>query len=378
MTLNLGDVKGLGKKIEDLKGAGIDTVDKLANATVEELLEIKGIGKASAQKYIDNAKELLEKQSEKEVPGEEGPVKEEDEEEEKIQEELKKLEEKKKKLEGKEVKEGDFILVKITAKTQKGKVFQVSSVEDAKIAGIYDEKKEQQGFYAPEFVIVGKPGFLNEGLTDTIKELNYFQKKSVRIPPTKAFGKRDPQKIERIGIAKFRKLNNGKNPELGQEFVKQTQQGQSQRGTVIRVTQGKVVVDYNHPLAGQSIDYNLEIIDKIEDFNEKIEYFMTSKGIPQQSVADFKANYNKGDNSIEFTIPKMFMFQNLTYFKFGLAMDIQTHMGIGDVKFVELFEKMPIPTDTSESVMKKVEELNKQNEEEKSKEEEEKDTSKEE
>lgn len=362
MSLKLEDVKGLGKKIEDLKGAGMDTVDKLANAKVEELLEIKGIGKASAQKFIDNAKELLEKQSKKEVAVEEETVKEDDEEQKKIQEELKKFEEKKKQLEGKKVEEGDFTLLKITAKTQKGKVFQVSSVEDAKKAGMYDEKKEQQGFYTPEFVIVGKPGFLNEGLTETIKEMNYFEKKSVRIPPTKAFGKRDPQKIERIGIAKFRKLNNGKNPELGQEFVKQSQQGQSQRGTVIRVTQGKVVIDYNHPLAGQSIDYNLEIIDKIEDFNEKIEYFMTSKGISQQSVADFKANYNKDDNSIEFTIPKMFMFQNLTYFKFGLAMDLQTHMEIGDVKFVELFEKMPVPEPTSESVMKKIEEFNKQKE----------------
>ena len=362
MSLKLEDVKGLGKKIEDLKGAGIDTVDKLANAKVEELLEIKGIGKASAQKFIDNAKEILDKQPEKEAAGEEETVKEDDEAEKKIQEELKKLEEKKKDLQGKAVEEGDFILVKITAKTQKGKVFQVSSVEDAKKAEIYDEKKEQQGFYTPEFMIAGKPGFLNEGLTETIKEMNYFQKKSVRIPPTKAFGKREPQKIERIGIAKFRKLNNGKNPELGQEFVKQSQQGQSQRGTVIRVAQGKVVVDYNHPLAGQSIDYNLEIIDKIEDFYEKIEYFMTSKGIPQQSVADFKANYNKDDNSIEFTIPKMFMFQNLTYFKFGLAMDLQTHMEIGDVKFVELFEKMPVPEPTSESVMKKIEEFNKQKE----------------
>ena len=246
-------------------------------------------------------------------------------------------------------------------------MFQASSVEDAKRAGIYDEKKEQQGYYTPEFVIVGKAGFLNEGLTETIKELNYFQKKSVRIPPTKAFGKRDPQKIERIGIAKFKKLNNGKNPELGQEFTKQTQQGQTQRGTVIRITQGKVIVDYNHPLAGQNIDYNIEIIDKIDNFNDKIEYFMTSKGIPKQNIADFKINYNKDDNSIEFIIPKMFMFQNLMYFKFSLAMDLQTHMDIGDVKFIELYEKMPLPEVPSESVLKKVEEFNKSKEDEESK-----------
>ena len=256
MSLKLEDVKGLGKKIDNLNEAGIDTVEKLANAKIEDLLEIKGIGVASAQKLIDNAKELLGETSGEDISEEKETAKQVDEDEKKVQEDLKKLEEKKKLLEGKKVEEGDFILVKITARTQKGKVFQVSSVEDAKKAGIYDEKKEQQGYFTPEFVIVGKPGFLNEGLTETIKELNYFQKKSVRIPPTKAFGKRDPQKIERIGIAKFKKLNNGKNPELGQEFVKQTQQGQTQRGTVIRISQGKVIVDYNHPLAGQSIDYN--------------------------------------------------------------------------------------------------------------------------
>jgi len=155
MSLKLEDVKGIGKKIDNLKEAGIDTVEKLANAEVKDLSEIKGIGQASAQKFIDNAKELLGKKSEEQIPESKEAVKIEDDDEKKVKEELKKLEEKKKLLEGKKVEDGDFALVKITARTQKGKVFQVSSVEDAKKAGIYDEKKEQQGFYTPEFVIVG-------------------------------------------------------------------------------------------------------------------------------------------------------------------------------------------------------------------------------
>jgi FKBP-type peptidyl-prolyl cis-trans isomerase SlyD len=369
MSLKLEDVKGVGKKVDLLKDIGIDSVEKLANAKPEDLIEIKGIGKASAVELINKAKKLLnEKKPDAEIKKE--STEEAKVEEEKIvQEEVKKLEEKRKQLEGKKVEEGDFILVKITGKTQKGKVFQVSSVDDAKKAGIYDEKRDQQGYYTPEFVIVGKPGFLNEGLTETLKEMKYFEKKSVRIPPIKAFGKRDPTKIERIGIAKFKKLNNGKNPELGQEFVKQSQQGGAQRGVVTSVIQGKVIVDYNHPLAGQNVDYNLEVIDKIEDFNDKIAQFMINKGIPKQSIKDFNMSYNPEKSSIEFTIPKMFLFQNLTYIKFGLAMDLQSYMGIGDVRFIEVYEKLPIPTASSESVMKKVEEFNKQ---EKGKEKEEK------
>ena len=370
MALKLDDVKGLGKKIDTLKVAGINSVEKLANTSIDELTELKGIGKATAEKIINNARNLLidskSKSSEKLDKGT-SEISEEEEAAKKVEEGLKKLEGKKASLKGKKVEDGDFVLVKITGRTQKGKIFRVSSEEDAKKAGIYDEQKAKQGFYAPDFVIIGKAGFLNEGLTETIKGMNFFEKKSVRIPPTKAFGKRDPQKIERIGIAKFRKLNEGKPPEFGQDFVNK----KGERGVVTNVVQGRVIVDYNHPLAGQSLDYNIEIIDKIEEFEEKIEYFMISKGIPKENISDFKINYIKNDKTLEITIPKMFLFQNLTYVKFGLAMDLQTHMvdEIDDVKFIELYEKIPLPTTPSESVKQKVEEFNKQKEaEEESKE----------
>jgi peptidylprolyl isomerase len=193
--------------------------------------------------------------------------------------------------------------------------------------------------------------------------MNFFEKKSVRIPPNKAFGKRDPSKIERVGIAKFRKLNDGKNPELGQDFVKK---GTGQRGTVTNIMQGKVIIDYNHPLAGQNVDYNLEIVDKIEDFDDKIKYFMVNKGIPKENVEDFKINYEKSDKTLEIIVPKMFLFQNLTYIKFGLAMDLQNYLvdEIDDVKFIEIFEKMPIPTSPADSVMQKVEDYNKEQDQE--------------
>jgi len=360
MTPSLEDIKGLGSKISVIKEAGIDSVEKLAEANVEDLTNLKGIGQATAEKLIANAKDLLE---EKSISNKDKAEKEPEsaEDNKKVEEDLKKLEQKKKSLQGKKVEKGDFILVKLTAKTQKGKIFQVSSEEDARKAGIYNEENAKRGYYEPEFVIVGKPGFLNEGLTETIEGMNFFEKKSVRIPPNKAFGKRDPSKIERIGIAKFRKLNEGKNPEIGQDFVKK---GTGQRGTVTNIMQGKVIIDYNHPLAGQNIDYNLEIIDKIEDFDDKIKYFMVNKGIPKENVEDFKMKYENNDKSLEIVVPKMFLFQNLTYIKFGLAMDLQNYMTdeIEDVKFIEIYEKMPIPTSPADSVMQKVENYNKEHE----------------
>lgn len=370
MALKLDDVKGLGKKIDVLKEAGIDSVKKLAESKVEDLTELKGIGTASAEKIIDNAKSMLkDKAKENEDQSMKTEIDDIEQEElskaekEKIEKELKEREERKKKLEGKAIEEGDFILIKITGKTQRGKVFRVSSEEDAKKAGIYDEHDAQHGHYTPEFAVVGKPGFLNEGLMQTVENMKYFEKKSVRIPPSKAFGKRDPAKIERIGIAKFKKINDGKLPEIGKEFSKQTKQG-VQRGTVTNIIQGKVIVDYNHPLAGQNIDYNVEILDNIEGFDKKIENFMMNKGIPKDSVSEFKLNYIKNDKTLEIIVPKQFLFQNLTYLKFGLALDLQSYMAddIGDVKYIEVYEKMSTPQATDDSVMEKVKEYNEKQE----------------
>lgn len=372
--MSLKDVKGLGSKtVKNLEKAGINSIEELANSGIDDLTEIEGIGKASAKKFIENAKSLLEEKPEKEEKEEEEKIEAEieeptlsKEEEEAIKEQVKKQEEKIKRLEGKELEQGDFVLVKITGKTRKGNVFRVSSEDDAKKAGIYDEQEAKQGQYTPEFVVVGKPGFLNEGLMQTVENMKYFEKKSVRIPPEKAFGKRDPSKIERIGIAKFRRMNKGKPPEIGQEFTRQTQQG-AQRGRVRNIVQGKVIVDYNHPLAGQHVDYNVEIIDKIEEFDRKIEYFMQNKGIPPDNIEDFEIKHDEETKTVEITIPKMYLFQNLTYLKFGLANDLQTYLSddVDDVRYIEVYEKMPMPSEqaTEESVMQKVQEYSDQQEE---------------
>ncbi|KKN47047.1 hypothetical protein LCGC14_0666950 [marine sediment metagenome] len=68
MSYYLTDIAGIGKaKAEQMKAAGIDSVEKLAKVGLDDLisLKIKGIGKATALKYINNAKELLNESGEK-------------------------------------------------------------------------------------------------------------------------------------------------------------------------------------------------------------------------------------------------------------------------------------------------------------------------
>ncbi len=66
--LDLTDVSGIGKATaERMKAAGIDSIEKLATIKLDDLLKlkIKGIGKATAIRYIDNAKKLLDELKDK-------------------------------------------------------------------------------------------------------------------------------------------------------------------------------------------------------------------------------------------------------------------------------------------------------------------------
>ncbi|UCD54710.1 MAG: transcription termination/antitermination protein NusA [Candidatus Omnitrophota bacterium] len=51
---------GVGKKVESvLREAGFDTVEKIANAEIENLVKLDGIGKKKAEKIIASAKEMM-------------------------------------------------------------------------------------------------------------------------------------------------------------------------------------------------------------------------------------------------------------------------------------------------------------------------------
>jgi hypothetical protein len=114
---------------------------------------------------------------------------------------------------------------------------------------------------------------------------------------------------------------------------------------------------------------------------------MINKGIPPANIDDFEINYVEDEKTIEITIPKMYLFQNITYMKFGLAMDLQNHLSdkIETVKFIEVYEKMPGPggaggagaAGLDESVMEKVKDFEEEQEGEESPEEEESEEAKE-
>jgi FKBP-type peptidyl-prolyl cis-trans isomerase 2 len=103
------------------------------------------------------------------------------------------------------------------------------------------------------------------------------------------------------------------------------------RGRVLSVSGGRISVDFNHPLAGKALVYDLEIKEKLENLEDKvkalIEIYTRMDGSKVKTLANEK--------EIEIEVPPMI---NSVYKK-KIADDVIKFLGFDKVKFVESFEK---------------------------------------
>ncbi len=106
-------------------------------------------------------------------------------------------------------------------------------------------------------VVVGT-GELLKGLEEVLKDMKPGEEKTVELPPEKAFGERDPNKIAIIPLREFQKRNITPYPGLVIE-------ADGMRGRVLSVSGGRVQVDFNHELAGKTVIYKVKVLKELKD-----------------------------------------------------------------------------------------------------------------
>ncbi|MHA1777384.1 MAG: hypothetical protein DRO88_03135 [Promethearchaeia archaeon] len=261
------------------------------------------------------------------------------------------LEARKKELSEQTVQKGDMVYVDILGRTleedsSRNIVFQASNPEDAKLLPNYDPQKTDQ--YTPELAIIGEKGFLMDKIDEAIADgVKFFEEKVIQLEPEDAFGIREGKKIEKVNQKQFIKDMNGEKPYPGATY----RDKKGRTGTVLRANQGRLIVDFNHPLAGKKVEYRIKVIDKIEGFENKIRALLVRRLGGMESLRnEFKIIHDETTKTLEIEIPQMLMFQLAQqqggiYFKMGASMDIQEYFkDIDVVKFSEVFPRTPAPT----------------------------------
>lgn len=230
------------------------------------------------------------------------------------------------------VAKGDFVLIDYTTRIKEtGEFFDTTSAEEAKKGNIYRESTR----YEPMLVVVGE-GWVLKALDDSLVGLEVETPTTIEIPPEQAFGARDPAKIRMIPASRFRRQDIKPYPGAQIEV--------DGRPAVVRsVGAGRVQVDFNPPLAGKTLVYDLTIKSVLTERDDKVKA-LTHRRIPNVDVEKFRITLSDKDVTIE--VPEeAFYLEGIQAAKRGLASDIQRFFSeVERTVFTEVFSKEEVPT----------------------------------
>lgn len=162
------------------------------------------------------------------------------------------------------VKLHDFIEIEYTGKLKDGTVFDTTSEKVAKERHFHAQNHK----YQPAVICVGERQLL-PGLDMQLVDKELGKEYTITLPPEQAFGKRDIQRVKVIPMNLFRQHNVQPQPGLQVDV-------DGEMGLVTRVSGGRVMVNFNHPLAGKEVMYSYKILRKVTDQQEKVTAFLSS------------------------------------------------------------------------------------------------------
>ncbi|MEM3576993.1 MAG: FKBP-type peptidyl-prolyl cis-trans isomerase [Candidatus Bathyarchaeia archaeon] len=224
------------------------------------------------------------------------------------------------------LQKGDFILIDYTAKVKEtGEVFDTTTEDVAKKERLYKEGE----IYEPKLVVVGE-GWVLKALDESFANMEVGKQSVVEIPPDKAFGARDPEKVRRVPLRHL--TDKGITPSLGMRV-----EYDGRLATVRAIGAGRVLLDFNPPLAGKTLVYEVTVKKKLETVKEKIEALIHRR-IPAVEGSKFKFTVKAKTVSIEMP-EEAFYLEGIQVAKRGIAVDIQKFFPeITTVKFSETFK----------------------------------------
>jgi len=223
------------------------------------------------------------------------------------------------------IETGDFVLVDLLGRTQEdNRLFETTKEDVAKKEGVFKDDE----VYQPRLVVVGQ-GYVVPGIDEALVGMKAGESKKLVLPPEKAFGVRDAKQVRIIPRGRLKsdeKIVRGMRIRMGTQY-----------GIVRHVGGGRVTVDFNSPLAGHTVQYEISVVQKLTKPQEKLEAFVRRRfaGLDPKAVA---VSARGSTVTVNITADvRVLLNQALPIQKLGFTHDIETHLkdSYSKVVFVE-------------------------------------------
>ncbi|MBO3799569.1 MAG: FKBP-type peptidyl-prolyl cis-trans isomerase [Candidatus Brockarchaeota archaeon] len=219
---------------------------------------------------------------------------------------------------------GSLILVDYTLTVKEtGSVVETTIEEEAKNASTYKEGEK----YSPKLVYLGGKWVLESWEEELLKS-EVGVERTVEIPPEKAYGFRDPNKVKTYAARRFSRPQ-----ELAPGALVEVD---GRIGIVRNISGGRVQVDFNPPLAGKTLIYRFKIVKVLEDDVEKVKY-LVNRRLPEASVEE--VSVEKEGDIVTIRLPDKVLFsEGVQQIKKAIFEDVTSIIkGVKTVRFVDVF-----------------------------------------
>lgn len=234
------------------------------------------------------------------------------------------------------IAENDWVKIEYAGRLKENsKVFDTTLEDTARSEHIFDEKR----IYKPMLCRVGDEKFLIPGLARNLVGLELNSPQTFEIAAEDAYGVRDSKKIEMVPTRKLRKAN--LEPRVGNRV-----QLSGRSGTIIWVGGGRSRIDFNHPLAGKDLIFDITVVEHLED-EDQIRKEIISRRFSGINIDEINIEVSEDPDTISISLPNYLIFmEGIAIAKYTLATELREFLNFKVVKFIDLFDyQETTPTD---------------------------------
>ena len=153
------------------------------------------------------------------------------------------------------ISDGDEVTIEYVGRLESGELFDTSNKALARQENLTEEYPDRK--FEPLTVTVGDDQVI-EGLQEALRGLEEGDETAVEIPPELAYGSYRESRVAEYDREAFEEMMGDRELEIGFEVeVKES----GLPGRVVDYDEEVVTVDFNHELAGETLQFEIEVTD---------------------------------------------------------------------------------------------------------------------